>query len=144
MIYGIFHRLSRNLSSLAKLSTYGLSSGAIILIKSYYVSEIFQRTDINGTFSTWEEIFTGVQEGSILGPLLFNIFINYIFYFITNCLFCNYADDNTLYAFDRSHEIMKCKLQKDFEILDRWLQQNIMVLTPDKCHFMNFGPIKST
>ena len=49
--------------------------------------------------------------------LIFNIFINDIFYFITNCLLCNYADDNTLYAFDRSHEIMKCKLQKDFNTL---------------------------
>ena len=103
---------------LAKLSAYGFSLGAIKLIKSYF-SERLQRTNINGNFSTWNEIFTGVPQGSILGPLLFNIFINEIFYFITYCLLCNYSDDNTLYAFDRSHETMKCKLQRDFEILDK-------------------------
>ena len=81
-----------------------------------------------------------MPQGSILGPLLFNIFINDIFYFITNCLLCNYADDNTLYAFDRFHETMKYKFQKDFEIFDRWFQQNIMVKNPDKYHFMNLGP----
>ena len=128
---------------LAKLSAYGFSSGAIKLMKSY-LSERLQRTNINGTFSTWKEIFTGVPQGSILGPLLFNIFINDIFYFTTNCSLCDYADDNTLYAFDRSHETMKCKLQIDFEILDRWFQHNIMVLNPDKCHFMNLGPKSST
>ena len=59
-------------------------------------------------------------------------------------MLCNYADDNTLYAFDRFRETMKCKLQKDFEILDRCFQQNIMGLNPDKCHFMNLGPKTTT
>ena len=84
-----------------------------------------------------------MPQGSILGPLLFNIFIDDLFYFVTNCLLCNYTV-TTLYAFNRFLETMKCKLQKDFEILDRWFQQNIMVINPDKCNFMNLRPKTST
>ena len=57
-------------------------------------------------------------QSPVLGPLLFNIFINDMFYFIENCYLCNYADDNTLYAFDCNMNVAKEKLYKDFEVLD--------------------------
>ena len=62
-----------------------------------YLCNRFQRSIINGSFSSWNEVITGVPQGSILGPLLFNIFLNDIFLFISKCQLCNYADDSTLY-----------------------------------------------
>ena len=57
---------------------------------------------MNAFFSGWEEISTGVPQESILGPILFNIFLNEIFYFINNANLCNYADDNALYSFEKT------------------------------------------
>jgi hypothetical protein len=51
---------------------------------------------IGNIMSEWEDIYKGVPQGSILGPVLFKIFINDIFYFIQDSSLYNYADDNTL------------------------------------------------
>ena len=58
---------------LAKLNAYGFSISALKLIYSYLANRK-QRTKINSIFSSWEEILFGIPQGSILGPLLFNIF----------------------------------------------------------------------
>ena len=80
-----------------------------------------------------------VPQGSILGPLLFNIFINDIFFSIQNSRLCNYADDNSLYAIDKSLVKVKEYLHEDFSTLVSWFYENYMVLNPDKCHFMCLG-----
>ena len=66
-----------------------------------------QRTKIGSADSNWSKILRGIPQGSILGPLLFNIFINDIFFFIEKSEICNFADDNTLYSCDRN-----CALRK--------------------------------
>ena len=98
---------------LAKLNAYRFSENAIAYIKSY-LSNRYQRANINNKFSTWKNKHKGVPHGFVLGPLLFNIFINDMFYFIANCYLCNYADDNTSYAFDCNMNVVKEKLYKDF------------------------------
>ena len=86
---------------LAKLKAYGFSNQALRLLQSYLCSR-FQRSIINGSFSNWNQAITEVPQGSILGPLLFNIFLNDIFLFISKCQLCNYVEltiliDNTVY-----------------------------------------------
>ena len=87
---------------LAKLDAYGFSRNALKLICSY-LSERRQRVKVNGTFSTWCYSKMGVPQGSVLGPILFNIFINDIFYLVNDTEVCNYADDTTLYVGDKCH-----------------------------------------
>ena len=82
---------------LAKLQAYGFSKESIRLFLSYLTNRT-QRIKIDSTFSHWTNILKGIPQGSILGPLLFNIFINDLFFFSAKCEICNFADGNSLYS----------------------------------------------
>ena len=84
---------------IAKLHAYGFSKESLKLIKSY-LSNRWQRAKVNLSFSSWSELVLGVPQGSVLGPLLFNICINDLFYLTELTDVCNYADDTTFHAWD--------------------------------------------
>ena len=111
-----FDTLNHNLL-LAKLSAHGFSFNAIKFIQSYS-SERFQRVNINSDFSEWCKILLGVPQGSILGSLLFNIFINDIFYFMQDALICNFTDDSSLYSIEDNFKEVKVMLTLPASILD--------------------------
>ena len=68
---------------ITKLQAYGFDGQALSYVYSY-LSDRKQRMKVNGSFSVWSDIVSGLPLGSILGPLLFNIYLNYIFYFTSD------------------------------------------------------------
>ena len=110
---------------------------------------------MNSTYSSWEEILFGVPQGSILGPLLFNIFLCDLFYMMSDTDFASYADDNTPYvSADTIDEVIK-RLETASVNLFKWFADNQMKANQDKCHLivsknenvsMHIGPfeIKNT
>ena len=82
---------------IAKLNAYGLSLPALKLITDYLQNRK-QRTKISSVYSDWEDTISGVPQGSILGPLLSNIFLCDLFLEDKNNDFANYADDTTPYS----------------------------------------------
>ena len=123
---------------IAKLGVYGFSQDPLRYMRSYLTNRQ-QRVRVNSNFSSWENIIAGVPQSSILGPLLFNIFINDLFLFVSNSYLSNYANDNTLYAFGYNLEEMKNTLRFDFDLVSKWFGKNYMVLNADKYHFMCLG-----
>ena len=72
---------------IAKLGAYGCQEDALAFMKSYFTNRQ-QRVRVHSNFSMWEKIIAGVRQGSILGPLLFNIFLNNHFLFVENSFKC--------------------------------------------------------
>ena len=123
----------------AKLHAYGLTPAACRLLGDY-LSEHRQRVKISNAKSSWEILAKGVPQGSILGPLLFNIFINDMFYFIEKCSLYNYADDNSLSISAPTAEEVLLNLKHACEISLRWYKQNGMEANPNKFQFLISSP----
>ena len=124
-----FDTLNHNLL-IAKLGSYGFETDALRYMKSYLTNRK-QRVRVNKTFSEWEKITIGVPQGSMLRPLLFNIFLNDHFIFISNSSLSNYADDNTLYTIGDNLKRIKNNLRNSFDMVHRWFYENYMVLMPE-------------
>ena len=117
---------------IAKLNAYGFSLSALKLMQSY-VEERKQRTKINQAYNSWEKILFGVPHGSILGAILFNIFLSDLFLVAQNVDFASYADDNRIYdAGDNIDEVI-FSLQESSKKLFKWFADNRMKANEDKC-----------
>ena len=123
---------------IAKLHAYGFSRESLELILDY-LSNRWQRTKICGNFSSWAELLQGVPQGSVLGPLLFNIYINDLFYLTEMTDVCNFADDTTFFACDSNLKDLMQRLEHDTKLAIEWFESNYMKLNEDKCHLLVAG-----
>ena len=101
---------------LAKLSAYGFDESAIGLIANY-LSNRYQRVKIRSTFSSYLKILRDVPQGSILGPILSNLFINDLMFFIQETEVCNFTDDKTIYSCSPNFEEAALKLSNDTHLI---------------------------
>ena len=114
---------------ICKLKTYGIGSKSLDLLNSY-LSNRRQRVILNGVTSSWKPIESGVPQGSVLGPLLFLIFINDL----PDNLICNpklFADDVSLNAVMFDKNISTKTLNDDLIRLHEWSDKWKMVFNPD-------------
>ena len=123
---------------IAKLHAYGFTKNALQLILDY-LTDRWHRTKINSSFSTWAEIFSGVSQRSVLGPIFFNIYINDLFYQFVNTNICDFADDNTPYLCDIDLVSLLANLESDVLSAIIWFEENYMQFNSTKCHVLFMG-----
>ena len=123
---------------IAKLNAYNLNRDALILISSYLRGRT-QRVKLNNTRSEWSFIKKGVPQGSILGPALFNFFINDLLLLTSDFNIANYADDNTIIASAPTVNTLLERLTKGTKAAIHWFEDNQMQANPAKFQFIIFG-----
>ena len=122
---------------LAKLNHYGISGISNTLLRSY-LSNRSQQTEINGVLSDKGTIKHGVPQGSVLGPLLFLLYINDISESSKILKFFLFADDTTVYYSDKTNAGTEDLLNRELAKVSVWLAANKLSLNVKKSNFLHF------
>ena len=116
---------------LAKLRASGISGRLLDWITDY-LKDRLQRVVINGQCSNWTEIKAGVPQGSVLGPLLFLLYINDIVNVVRNCHIKLFADDTCLYIEVDDREEAAAALNGDLHEIDSWAKRWLVTFSAAK------------
>ena len=116
---------------LAKLASYGTDDNLILYIHSYVLNRK-QCVCINNILSEFNEVISGVPQGSIVGPMFFNCFFNAFYYFVKNANVHNFADNNKLTTFAQNVGILISVLESESNIAINWFETNKMIVTRGK------------
>ena len=120
---------------LSKLKLYGINDEALMWFNTY-LEHRQQQVSVNDNKSDFETVTCGVPQGSILGPLLFLLFINDLPLYVNNVSADLYADDTTLYDIQTSMDLIEQNLQLGLNQLHVWCKNNGMVLNSTKTKVM--------
>lgn len=120
---------------LSKLKLYGIDNKTLSWFNTY-LSQRQQQVSVNGCKSVLETVTCGVPQGSILGPLLFLLFINDLPLYTENVSTDMYADDTTLFDIQFSLETIEQNLQVALNQLHAWCKNNGMLLNSSKTKVM--------
>ena len=113
---------------IAKLAAYGFDLNALALIFTYLKNRK-QTVRINSTHKSFENIISGVPQGSVVGPILLNLLINDLFYVIKKASILNFPDENT---FSKTIEGLLHILPSGSVKTIKWFRENKMIVNADK------------
>jgi hypothetical protein len=119
-----------------KLEGYGVTGNLLEWIREFLEGRK-QRVVVDGVFSGWANVLSGVPQGSVLGPILFVCYINDLPQEITSFLYM-YADDTKLFR-ESSTDVSRAELQKDLGVLNEWTEKWQLRFNVGKCKVMYFG-----
>lgn len=124
---------------LTKLDTYGFRGHALRLLKSY-LEHRSQYVFMNGYSSLAKPILSGVPQGSILGPFLFNIYVNDIINIYSEAKFVNYADDTSIFFSGENADVLIDKANVMLGRLNMWSRSNLLQINVGKSEAVLFRP----
>ena len=128
---------------LRKLDYYGVRGTALKWIKNYLTNRT-QYVSLNGVNSQCGKITCGVPQGSILGPLLFLVYVNDIAHVSNICKPVMYADDTSMFMSGKDTNVLVKNMNEELCKLVRWLNINRLSLNIEKTHYIVFNPGRRT
>ena len=121
---------------LGKLHSQGIRGQVLSWVRNWLGNRT-QRVGVNGKFSQWREVRSGVPQGSVLGPVLFNLFINDMESGLSSEV-AKFADDTKLFRVVKTRRDCE-ELQKDLSKLEEWAAKWQMRFNVGKCKVMHIG-----
>ena len=123
---------------IVKFEAYELDIGSLNFLLDYVSLEKY-KTKVGSSYSKWSKIYRGISQGSILGLLLFNIFINDTFFFVEKSEICNFTDDNTVYSCGKDLPKIKEDLICTMKNKLKWFRLDSLKANHGKFQFIIVG-----